>query len=143
MKGTNTDMPFVLDASIAACWVFDDEDHPVAAAALERIRHDEAVAPSLWWFEVRNTLIVGERRGRLTEADTTAFLRELSRFGVALDRAPQEMAILTLARQHRLTVYDASYLELAQREALPLATLDAALRKAAAALDIELTDAGA
>ena len=58
-------MPFVLDASIAACWAFDDEDHPVPALALERVRTDEARVPSLWWFEVRNTLIVSERRGRL------------------------------------------------------------------------------
>jgi hypothetical protein len=55
-------MPFVLDASIAACWAFDDEDHPVAALALERIRTDAARVPSLWWFELRNTLIVNERR---------------------------------------------------------------------------------
>ena len=67
-------MPFVIDASIAACWAFEDEDHPVAALALERIRSDEALVPSLWWFEVRNTLIVNERRGRLTEADVTVFL---------------------------------------------------------------------
>lgn len=133
-------MPFVLDASIAACWAFDDEDHPVAALALERIRADEAVAPCLWWFEVRNTLIVNERRGRLSEADTAIFLRELSRFGVMIDHTPQETAILTFARQHRLTVYDASYLELAQREAIPLATLDNDLRKAAAALGIALID---
>ncbi len=133
-------MPFVLDASIAACWAFDDEDHPVAALALERIRADEAIAPSLWWFEVRNTLIVNERRGRLSEADTTIFLRELSRFGVAIDREPQEAAILTFARQHRLTVYDASYLELAQREAVPLASLDSDLRKSATALGLALID---
>jgi predicted nucleic acid-binding protein len=133
-------MPFVLDASIAACWAFDDEDHPVAALALERIRADEAIAPSLWWFEVRNTLIVNERRGRLSEADTTIFLRELSRFGVAIDREPQEAAILTFARRHRLTVYDASYLELAQREAIPLASLDSDLRKAATALGVALID---
>ena len=133
-------MPFVLDASIAACWAFDDEDHPVAALAMERIRADEAMAPSLWWFEVRNTLIVNERRGRLSEADTAIFLRELSRLGVVIDRTPQETAILTFARQHRLTVYDASYLELAQREAIPLATLDNDLRKAAAALGIALID---
>lgn len=131
-------MPFVLDASVAACWVFDDEDHPVAAQALERIRTDNAMAPSLWWFEVRNILIVGERRSRLTAADTTMFLRELSRFGVIIDRTPEESAVLGLARQHRLTVYDASYLELAQREALPLATLDQDLRTAAAALGIAL-----
>ncbi len=58
-------MPFVLDASIAACWAFDDEDHPTAVLALERIRGDASRVPSLWWFEVRNTLIVQERRGRL------------------------------------------------------------------------------
>ena len=69
-------MPFVLDASVAACWAFDDEDHPVAAVALERIRADEAIAPSLWWFEVRNTLIVNERRGRLSEEIGRASCRE-------------------------------------------------------------------
>ncbi|HXZ16954.1 MAG TPA: type II toxin-antitoxin system VapC family toxin, partial [Roseiarcus sp.] len=91
-----------------------------------------------WWFEVRNTLIVNERRGRLSEGDTAIFLRELSRFGVVIDRSPQETAILTVARTHRLTVYDASYLELAQREAIPLATLDNDLGKAAAALGVAL-----
>jgi predicted nucleic acid-binding protein len=124
-------MPFVIDASIAACWAFDDEDHPVAALALERIRTDEALVPSLWWFEVRNTLIVNERRGRLTEADVTVFLRGLARLGVTIDRTPDEAAVLTLARRHRLTVYDASYLELAQREGVLLATLDTDLADAA------------
>ena len=124
-------MPFVIDASIAACWAFEDEDHPVAALALERIRSDEALVPSLWWFEVRNTLIVNERRGRLTEADVTVFLRGLARLGVTIDRTPDEAAILTLARRHRLTVYEASYLELAQREEVLLATLDTDLVNAA------------
>jgi predicted nucleic acid-binding protein len=129
-------MAFVLDASITACWAFDDEGHPAAALALDRIRTDEALAPCFWWFEVRNTLIVGERRGRLTEADTTTFLRDLSRFGVIIDRAPQESSILALARRHRLTVYDASYLKLAQREAVPLTTLDGDLRQTAAAYGV-------
>ena len=124
-------MPFVIDASIAACWAFEDEDHPVAALALERIRSDEALVPSLWWFEVRNTLIVNERRGRLTEADVTVFLRGLARLGVTIDRTPDEAAILTLARRHRLTVYEASYLDLAQREGVLLATLDTDLVNAA------------
>ena len=83
-------MPFVLDASIAACWAFDDEDHPVAALALERVRTDEARVPSLWWFEVRNTLIVSERRGRLTESDTATFLHGLARLRVSVDRSPEE-----------------------------------------------------
>lgn len=134
-------MPFVVDASVAACWAFDDENHPVAARALERIRTDEAMAPSLWWFEVRNTLIVSERRGRITEADTTTFLRELLRFNVVIDHAPQEAIVLALARRHRLTVYDASYLELAQREASPLATLDDNLQAAATACGIAVIGA--
>ena len=124
-------MPFVIDASITACWAFDDEDHPVAALALDRIRADEARVPSLWWFEVCNTLIVNERRGRLAEADVSAFLRGLSRLGVMVDRELDEDHVLMLARRHRLTVYDASYLELASRESLPLATLDTDLATAA------------
>jgi len=74
-------MPFVIDASVVACWAFDDEDHPVAAAALERIRADVAWAPALLWFELRNILIVNERRKRLTEADTAGFLHSFARLG--------------------------------------------------------------
>src|SRR4029077_18463961 len=124
-------MPFVLDASIAACWAFEDEDHPVAALALERIRTDEARAPGLWWFEVRNTLIVNERRGRLTENDTAAFLRGLARLGVTVDRSPEEAEVLAPARGHGLSVYDAAYLELARRDGVALATLDGDLETAA------------
>jgi predicted nucleic acid-binding protein len=124
-------MPFVLDASITACWAFEDEDHPIAALALERVRTDEARAPGLWWFEVRNTLIVNERRGRLTEHDTAAFLRGLARLGVTVDRSPEEAEVLALARRHRLSVYDAAYLELAQRDGVALATLDGELAAAA------------
>jgi predicted nucleic acid-binding protein len=124
-------MPFVLDASIAACWAFEDEDHPIATQALARIRADEAIVPSLWWFEVRNTLIVNERRGRIAENDTATFLRLLSRLAVAVDRSPDEGDVLAFARRYRLTVYDASYLELARRQDAPLATIDKDLAKAA------------
>jgi len=125
-------MAFVLDASITACWAFQDEDHPDAALALDRMRTEEAVVPCLWWFEVRNILVVNERRRRIGESDTAAFLLNLSRIRVRLDRLPEGDAVLRLARTHRLSVYDAAYLELAQREGLPLATLDADLRRAAA-----------
>jgi predicted nucleic acid-binding protein len=133
-------MPFVLDASIAACWAFEDEDHPRATLALERIRADVARVPSLWWFELRNVLLVNERRGRISELDTARFLRDLSHLGVTLDRSPDETTLLNLARQHRLTVYDASYLELARRDRLPLATLDTDLARAARAEDLALID---
>jgi predicted nucleic acid-binding protein len=96
------------------------------------MRSEEAVVPCLWWFEVRNTLVVNERRRRIVESDTAAFLLSLSRLRIRIDRTPDEGAVLRLARTHRLSVYDAAYLELAQREGLPLATLDADLKKAAA-----------
>jgi len=126
---------------VAACWAFDDEDHPVAAQALERLRTDPARAPCLWWFELRNTLVVNERRGRLTEADTAAFLRHVARLPVTLDPTPEDGAALILARAHRLTIYDAAYLDLAQRTSLPLATLDTALARAARAEGVALIGA--
>ncbi len=125
-------MAFVLDASVTACWAFDDEDHGDARLAFDRMRTEEGVVPSLWWFEVRNILVVNERRKRITEADTASFLRNLSLLRLRVDRSPDENAVLRLARAHRLSVYDAAYLELAQREGLPLATLDGELRRAAA-----------
>ena len=90
-------MAFVLDASITACWAFQDEDHPDAGLAFHRMRAEEAVVPCLWWFEVRNILVVNERRGRIGESDTAAFLLNLSRLRVRLDRLPEEDAVLRLA----------------------------------------------
>jgi|HubBroStandDraft_6_1064221.scaffolds.fasta_scaffold234285_4 predicted nucleic acid-binding protein len=104
-------MPFVLDASIAACWAFDDT-HRVAMSALKRVRTDEVRVPSLWWSEVRNTLIVSERRGRLTESDTAMFLRGLA--SRLIGRRGGD--VLALAYNRGITVYDAAYLELAPHE---------------------------
>lgn len=83
-------------------------------------------------------LVLGKRRGRLTERHTGRFLRDISRLAVTMDSSPDETHVLTLARRHRLTVYDAAYLELAAREALPLATLDAELATAAQAEQVAL-----
>jgi predicted nucleic acid-binding protein len=131
-------MPFVLDASAVLDWAFEGNLQRTASAAYRRLVADEARVPSLWWFEIRNVLIVNERRGRLTVADTAEFLLGLSRLPIAADRDPDERAILALARRHRLTVYDAAYLELALRENIPLATLDAALARAARAEKVAL-----
>ena len=86
---------------------------------------------------MRNTLLVSERRGRLTEADTTAFLAALSRLAISVDRTPGD-DVLALARRRNLTVYDAAYLELARRADLPLATLDRRLALAARAEQVAL-----
>lgn len=124
-------MSFVLDASVAACWALADEEHPAATLAFARIQNEEAVVPALWWFEIRSILIVGERRKRIAEADTIGFLRDLGRLPIRVDRSPEESQVLRLARSHRLSVYDAAYLELALREQSPLATLDKELAGAA------------
>jgi len=124
-------MPFVLDASVTACWVFRDEEHPLADFARDHLLNDDAMVPSLWWFEIRNLLVVNERRGRLSESDSARFLRLLGRLGIVQDRAPAEAEVLRLARTHRLSVYDAAYLELALRNRVGLATLDTALIRAA------------
>jgi predicted nucleic acid-binding protein len=131
-------MPFVIDASTTACWVFSDESEPVADAARDQLIYDAAFAPSLWWFEVRNAMIVNERRKRIGEDDTVAFLAKLAVLPVVIDRSPHEADILTLARRHRLSVYDAAYLELARRRGEALATLDRKLAAAAAAESIAL-----
>jgi len=102
-----------------------------------RIRYG-TVTQHLVVREVRNGLIIGERRGRATEVYSVSFLRQLTRLPVTIDTAPDEETVMLLARQHRLTVYDAAYLELALREAVPLATLDKALADAARAEGVPL-----
>jgi predicted nucleic acid-binding protein len=124
-------MPFVVDVSVAASWLMPDEDSAAATIAFERLVTDPAVVPSLWWFEIRNMLLVNERRRRLDETRTARALALLAQLPIRVDRSPDSASVMRLARQHRLTAYDAAYLELAQRLALPLATLDDALVRAA------------
>ena len=123
-------MVLVVDASVMLSHPLG-EQNLTAELARVRLRDEEALVPALWWFEVRNVLIVNERRGRLSERDTVRALQDLSQLDVTIDRSPDEGAVMSLARRHRLTVYDAAYLELARREGMPLATLDAALAEAA------------
>ena len=129
---------FVLDASVVASWCFPDEFAPNAEAALRRIAQEAALAPALLWFELRNVLLMGERRNRLSEAQTTSFLKYIGELPVEVDRDPDDGVVLSLARAYRLSVYDAVYLELAQRKGLPLATLDNALMAAARAGKVPL-----
>jgi predicted nucleic acid-binding protein len=133
-------MVFVVDASVALGWALEDETHSLSAQALAQLLASEAWAPSLWWFELRNALVVNERRGRLSEADTTLFPNSIARLPVNLDRDPDGTTVLMLARRYRLTVYDSSYLELALRLGVPLASLDGELRQAGTACGVALLD---
>jgi len=130
-------MSFVVDASVTARWAFVEGD-PNAELAFEKLLSDSAIAPGLWWYEVRNLLIMSERHRRTNPADTEAFLRLLATLPIHLDSAPVQESVLHLARTHRLTAYDAAYLELAQRHQIPLATLDADLARAARAEGVRL-----
>lgn len=97
------------------------------------------IAPALWWVEVRNALVIAERKGRLTQEDTAAAVRAIDSLGVHLDQAPDGDSLLRLARTHGLTAYDAMYLELSIRQQRPLATLDRKLSTAAQAEGVTLT----
>jgi predicted nucleic acid-binding protein len=125
---------FVLDVSIALSWCFSDEATPETWQLLERLEQESAIVPELWLLEVGNVLVNAERRGRITEARVTEFLELLAALDIEVDnetslRAGRE--IVSLARSHRLTTYDAAYLELAMRLGLPLASKDDALRSVA------------
>jgi predicted nucleic acid-binding protein len=133
-------MPFVLDALVTASWAFPCEQNPTADRAGQLLESslDSAVVPSLWWFEVRNILLVNERRGRTTIARSTVFLEQVAQLAIQIDHDSNSAQIMDLARSHSLTVYDASYLSLAVREHLSLATLDGALQSAAIATGVPL-----
>src|SRR6202035_1924276 len=103
-------MPFVLDASVTASWAFPGEHSPVAVQAGEllELSKDSAVVPSLWWFEVRNILLVNEKRGRTTIARTTIFLEQIAQLSIHVDHEFNSALVMDLARSHGLTAYDAS-----------------------------------
>ena len=126
-------MAFVIDASIAGSWWLPDEALAETHILLRRLGGETAVAPSVWWFEVRNLLLMAERRDRIDAAGSAALMADLEELSVEIDGNPSSGALLALARSHRLSAYDAAYLELAARRGLPLATLDQALAAAARA----------
>lgn len=131
----------VLDNSIVMSWSFEDEANDYADAVLHQLATTIALVPALWPLEVANALLMGERRHRSTEAETSKWIGLLSALPITIDDETNKHAwseSLRLARGHRLSVYDAAYLELAIRRGLPLATLDNPLKIAALAADVTL-----
>ena len=124
-------MPIVIDASVTAAWILPDETHPVAEECANILTRDDALVPAIWWFEVRNLLVMAERRQRISHTVTTRALDLLARYPIVQDHSADEATLMSLARQYQLTVYDAAYLELALRMRAPLATLDRELSAAA------------
>lgn len=124
----------VLDASMTMAWFFEGELTDTARQALWSVTQEGAVVPAIWHAEIANALAMGLRRNRIDEAFCTDCFNDLRQMDIVTD--PETNARLWtetmgLATRHRLSVYDAAYLELAGRLGLPLATLDRALAHAA------------
>ena len=134
----------VLDASVALAWCFEDETTAYSEQILDMVgTGSEPRVPAIWPFEVANALLVAERRKRITTAQVTALLERIAKLAIIVEPISTGRAfspILAVARQLQLTEYDGAYLELALREALPMATLDSKLRRAAHSVGVELVE---
>lgn len=130
-------MSFVLDNSVTMRWFFGDgkpQELAYAGKVLEATKEANALVPVTWGLEVANVIAKAEAKALVTEARSGAFLEMLGDIDIEVDTATFVYALsntLQLARRYRLSAYDASYLELALRLGLPLATLDEELQKAA------------
>lgn len=137
-------MSFVLDASVALLWLVpgsNPEGVPYASATLRTLKETSARVPSLWALEIANVVAKLETKAVVSAADVQRYLALLTRLAIETDAATAAYAFsqtLDLARRYRLSAYDASYLELALRSGLPLATLDKDLRDAALAAGMPL-----
>lgn len=132
---------FVLDSSIALCWCFDNEATEGTRQLLEHLQADTAAVPNLWHIEIANVLTLAERRRRITAAETAQFIALLEALEIDVDEETWSRAlvrILDLAREERLTAYDAAYLELAMRLGVPLASKDGDLCDAAERLGVSV-----
>lgn len=130
---------FVVDNSVVMSWCFRDQANPYADSILERLTEAVAYVPSIWSLEVVNMLLAAERRKIMGEADSVRFIKLLSQLPIFVEYESHEKVmkeLLGLARAHSLSSYDASYLDLAMRKGLPLATLDKNLRKAAQSTNV-------
>ena len=129
------------DNSVVMSWCFKDEGNPYADLVLDRLSGATAVVPSTWPLEVINVSLVAERRKRISVADSVRFITLLSQLPIVVEYEKPEQIIkdlLPLARIHNLSSYDASYLDLAMRKGVPMATLDNRLINAAKAVDVKI-----
>ena len=134
----------VLDASVALAWCFEDEATAATREVLERLDVDVAIAPSLLPLEIANVLALAERRKRISPNHVIEFVELIVTLAIEIEEQTSSRAlhdVLSLARGEALTAYDASYLELAMRLGLPLASKDVSLRQAATRVGVSLLGA--
>lgn len=131
----------VIDTSVSMAWCFRDELDAYALGVLEALGAGQALVPQLWPVETANVLALAERNRRLTATDLDRYLGLLGALSILVDSQTADRAttaILAVARRFGLTAYDAAYLELAQRESLPLASRDKALLAACRKAGVEV-----
>lgn len=134
MNQPDQPVKFVVDNSVVMAWAFEDESDIYTENVLDSLTTSKAIVPAIWHLEVVNVLKTSERRGRLKEADSTSFVSFLESLPIstAMDACEGKMAeLLSVARSYNLSSYDASYLLLAMKMTVPIATKDKALRVAA------------
>lgn len=134
-------MSFVLDSSATLAWIFGDESSESIDGIFDQVAEHGAIVPGLWFLEVANALTIAMRRERISVQERADALTDLGALDIAIDPETDRhawKATLQTADRHGLTLYDAAYLELAQRKRLPLVTLDRALVRAAEASGIEV-----
>jgi predicted nucleic acid-binding protein len=132
---------FVIDNSVVMAWLFEDECDAYSEAILDQMMQWRAWVPVIWPLEVANVLLVAERRQRIRHRDSAQFLHYLSDLPILVESQEQIRVfneVLALGRDHNLSTYDASYIEIALRKKLPLATRDQDMVKAAEASNIQL-----
>lgn len=132
---------FVIDNSIVMTWCFQDEFNKYANTVLEQLNKNQAFVPSIWPLEITNVLLVAERRKRLNKAESIRFIELISNLPIAIEQEPPTrifQEVISLAREYHISTYDASYLDLAMRKGIPLATLDKGLKQAAKKSKVEL-----
>jgi predicted nucleic acid-binding protein len=126
----------VVDASVVLAWALPDESSTYADAALTVVERDGLHVPELWAREVGNGLVVAHLRNRITSADVDVFLAALARLSIVVEQTVPPLTLIrdatAAAVRYGLTAYDVAYVDLALRKNLALATLDKAMRKAAA-----------
>ena len=123
-------MTLVIDASVALSWCLADEEDPLAERAMWLTLEHFAVVPRIWWYEIPNGLLANRRRGRLNQEDVSATIADFQGMRIVVDEDHNDGVMVDLAWRHRLSLYDAAYLETALRRSLPLASLDRRLRRA-------------
>lgn len=136
---------FVIDNSVVMSWCFEDEGSNYAEAVLESLETREALVPAIWPLEVGNVLLVAERKKRLNHSSSVRFLGLLGGLPISVEQEPPDRMlkeILSLAREHKLSTYDASYLDLAMRLDLPLSTLNTSLLRAAGKCEVPVYEPG-